>query len=260
MNPVNASIQMPEHQTRITKQPQSTSGTELIDTFTIDEVSSWTSAEVGNFIRVNLNYPDAARCFEDNGIMGMVLEDLDDKTLKDVGIHNIGERMRIAKGIRRLIGDAYRRWQEQEIWSGSEHRACCCAWLPYGFPCCCTCCVGYPSDYKLSNSRITITVRDGCCMGVCAPLIIQDNADLFYVTDVDTVTFTPCCSNACCESRWACSHSTGAISLSTIDGVKTMFLAKAEALEVFPMLTRSVQAAQLRFISDRSLITSGIGS
>ena len=29
----------------------------------------------------------------------------------------------------------------------------------YGFPCCCTCCIGYPASYRLTNSRLSLVVR-----------------------------------------------------------------------------------------------------
>jgi hypothetical protein len=152
-------------------------------------------------------------------------------------------------------------WRREVIWEGVEHRAPCCLCLPYGFPCCCRCCIGFPSSYRLSNSRLSVISRDGLCMGIIAPMIITDNMDLGLVTDMDLVTYTPCIAQCCCGffSRYADKTIARAqVSVSSLEGIKNLHLSKRAAIEVAAKLFASVEESQLRFVSERALWSSAI--
>ena len=107
---------------------------------------------------------------------------MDEASLKEVGIGPVGVRKALARRILTLVRGAQRDWRGEVLWEGHEHRPVCCVCLPYGFPCCCTVCIGYPAAYRLTNSRLSLVVRDGCCRGICAPVVITDNLDLAFIT------------------------------------------------------------------------------
>lgn len=113
---------------------------------------------------------------------GTALCDMDERALRDIGVDKVGMRKRVHRKIKTLIKKLQVDWRREELWHAEQYRPPCAKCLPYGFPCCCRCCVGYPSSYRLTRSRLSIVTRDGICMGLCAPLVVTDNADLSYVT------------------------------------------------------------------------------
>ena len=194
-------------------------------------------------------------------LQGQSLQDLDDNLMREMGFTVVGTRRRVLQKTRALVKKAAMIWRRETIWEGNEHRAPCCLCLPYGSPCCCTCCIGFPAAYRLSNSRLSVISRDGLCMGLCAPLIITDNLDLGLVTDIDIVTYTPCLAQCCCGcfGRFADQRvSRGQVSVSSLEGIKNLHLTKSEAATVAAKLFASVEESQLRFVSERALWASAI--
>lgn len=158
----------------VVQQPVSKSGTHIME-WTPDDVCEWIKDHGGE------QYSSA---FKNQGVGGSALIELDEDQLREIGVTHFGVRKRIAKSIRNLAVDARRAWRQEIIWEGNEHRPPCCMCLPYGFPFCCYCCIGYPASYRLSNSRLSLIVRDGCCRGLCAPVVITDNLELAFVNGI----------------------------------------------------------------------------
>jgi len=233
----------------VIEQPKSKSGTTIME-WTPEDVADWLSNNGGD---------EYASAFKNQGVGGAALVELDEDALREIGIHHFGIRKRIAKAIRTLAVDARRVWRQEILWEGGEHRPPCCICLPYGFPFCCFCCVGYPATYRLTNSRLSLVVRDGCCRGLCAPVVITDNLELAFVTDLDTVTYTPlgaqCCSWLCPALKHA---ETGVLSLSSVDGTKVLHLTRKRAIELSGIITHAVEDAQLKFISQRAFWRSNL--
>jgi hypothetical protein len=155
----------------VVNQPVSRRGTTVLD-WTPDDVVEWVKDNGGE---------QYASSFKNQGVGGAALIELDEDQLREIGVTHFGVRKRIAKSIRNLAVDARRAWRQEVIWEGHEHRPPCCMCLPYGFPFCCYCCIGYPASYRLTNSRLSLIVRDGCCRGLCAPVVITDNLELAFV-------------------------------------------------------------------------------
>ncbi|KAF9929539.1 Adaptor for signal transduction [Mortierella alpina] len=64
-------------------------------------VYNWTVETTGQWL-LNNGYEDTVQCFKDNDITGDVLLDLTHDTLKDMGIHSTGRRIRLLKMIAEL--------------------------------------------------------------------------------------------------------------------------------------------------------------
>mmetsp|Transcript_55280 Transcript_55280/g.110984 ORF Transcript_55280/g.110984 Transcript_55280/m.110984 type:complete len:273 (-) Transcript_55280:96-914(-) len=223
-------------------------------------LADWTSADVVAWVETleEGSFEKVAPLFESHGVGGTALFDLDEEGLKEMSIGEssgitIGVRKRLARHIRALVLDTQRKWRQEIVWTGVEHRPKCCIVCPFGFPCCCVACVGFPASYRLSNARLSMVVRDGCCKGLCAPVVVTDNLDLAFVTDVDVVTYTPCFAQCC---GWCCAQirhaETGVLSISSVDGIKTLRLTKDEASKLGGRMTQSVEDAQLKFVAQRA--------
>lgn len=102
-------------------------------------------------------------------------------------------------------------------------------------------------------------------MGLCAPLVVTDNLDLAFVTDIDIVTYTPlcaqivlgfcgCCMRSCIETYVA----TGQVSISSLEGIKHVHLHQAAAKSFAEKLFGSVEEAHLRYVSERALWSSAL--
>ncbi|CAO3571584.1 unnamed protein product [Mortierella alpina] len=64
-------------------------------------VYNWTVETTGQWL-LNNGYEDTVQCFKDNDITGDVLLDLTHDTLKDMGMHSTGRRIRLLKMIAEL--------------------------------------------------------------------------------------------------------------------------------------------------------------
>lgn len=103
-------------------------------------------------------------------------------------------------------------------------------------------------------------------MGLCAPLVMTDNLDLAFVTDIDIVSYTPFCAQMCLcfcgciirkciETRVA----TGQVSIASLEGIKHVHLHQHAAKTFAEQLFGVVEEAHLRYVSERALWSSAIG-
>jgi hypothetical protein len=103
----------------------------------LGDVATWSPNDVARWVgsRSNSSLHQFSDLFIEHGIGGASLIEVEEDTLKDMGVSHIGARKVLAAEIRALAIETQRDWRQREVWSGGEHRHPCCFCFPYGFPC-----------------------------------------------------------------------------------------------------------------------------
>jgi hypothetical protein len=128
-----------------------------------------------------------------------VLPKLNDRLLNEMGITNVGVRIRLLNEIVKIQVIARSEWRNHVVWASEQYRpGPCNNTLTLGFPLCCLndCILGKPDIYTLTNSKLNILAsRARCkvlCVGCacCGREIRSNNVDLVLVHDIDTAAST----------------------------------------------------------------------
>lgn len=152
-------------------------------------IKQWTNDEVIQWV-CDVGFEDCSQVFRAHLVTGPALPRLNPALLAEMGIASVGRRMLLMSEITKLQAVDRAHWRAEVLWQGNEYRAGPCnGVLPYGFPYCCECNTGKPANYKLSNSKFSITQWTknvnfpGCgCMGF---QMVSDTYDLTDFKDVD---------------------------------------------------------------------------
>jgi len=160
-------------------------GGKLVTNWGYEEVLSWLASH---------GFRDVVPLFRTSNVNGAVLPKLNDRLLNEMGITNVGVRIRLLNEIVKIQVIARSEWRNQVVWASEQYRpGPCNNTLPLGFPCCFLkeCLLGKPDIYTLTNSKLNILAAKARCklfceLGCCGHEIRSNNVDLTLVHDIDT--------------------------------------------------------------------------
>lgn len=199
-------------------------------------VIHWDTTEVSNWL-VSIGYQDLVPLFIQSNINGSALCRLDDRTLKEIGILNVGTRLQFINEVIKIQAIGRSEWRRVILWTENEYKPNkCCYMLPHDFPCCCLPmgCKSQPDVYTLTNSKINILhgVWFCCCLN---HEIFSDNIDLTLVHDIDAAASTDSCGDP-----------VGAVIISSMDGkVNKLKVRSSEAQKLSAMMNNAKEEAVL---------------
>lgn len=157
----------------------------------------WSVDEVVNWL-ITIGFEDVAQVFGAHSVNGRALPFISDSTLKEMGIQSIGKRIQLRNEVVKMQAIQRADWRRGVVWVGEEYRVCCCcACLPYGFPCCFQMCTGKPALYKVTNSKIN-QLKSQKKFKYCPCFghkMVSNNYDLSDVVDVNVIASTGCCGD-----------------------------------------------------------------
>lgn len=202
-------------------------------------VINWDTTEVSNWL-VSIGYQDLVPLFIQSNINGSALSRLDDRTLREIGILNVGTRLQFINEVIKIQAIARSEWRRVVIWTEEEYRPnCCCFMCPFDTPCCClpACMKKQPDVYTLTNSKVNILHAKWtwCGEGCCEYGIFSDNIDLTLVHDIDAAASTSSCGDPM-----------GGVILSSMDGkVNRLKVRSSESQKLAAMMNNAKEEAVL---------------
>ncbi|CAB9531125.1 expressed unknown protein [Seminavis robusta] len=175
-------------------------------------------------------------------IDGKIAHRLKESDLKDMGISNVGDRLRIMQEIEKIEKAYEQKKREQVVWEGKE--VLFFNWWDRALSTCCGCFPEDASTYKLTGAHLVIKtvnpLRCGpirCCFGTKYTI---DNVDLSNVTDVDVKGVPPSCCQQCC-----CGATQEHVFVKTnAEATKVLKLTKEEGSSVSRKILNQVELMQ----------------
>jgi hypothetical protein len=202
-------------------------------------VINWDVKEVANWL-ISIDFKEVVPLFQESNVSGAVLAKLNDRLLKEIGIHNVGTRVELMNEIVKVQAIARSEWRNHVLWASMQYRpGCCNNYFPLGFPFFC-CCVefmyGKPDTYTLTNSRLNILFSENNCPlfgSCCGTAIKSNNVDLTMVIDIDSTAATNLVGNP-----------KGSVVLSTMDGkMYSLDLESSECQKVTAIMNNAKEEA-----------------
>jgi len=208
----------------------------------LEKFMEWEPMDVANFLET-AKLGDYDEVILKHKISGRLLHLLTDQDLKDMGLHIVGDRLRI-KALIDTLGRKHRYNKRMKVWwEGTEQLY----WTSVDQMCltCCYLCPADPSVYTLSSNSLKIKTvnpyRLGPCRFPCCYEYSINNIDLTQIDDVDVLGEpSPCCYHMICgvEGRGHVE-----ISSRTGKGVR-LTLTKQEADKASQLIMQQIEECQ----------------
>lgn len=205
-------------------------------------VTDWDITTVCNWL-VHIGYKDLVPIFQRSNINGVALARLNDRLLKEIGVHNVGTRLQFMNEVIKIQAVSRSAWRNNVLWTEEEYRPNWCFYLlPYDFPCCCCTFTseyfcGRPDVYTITHSRLNVIserfVADQLCCFL-ASRVESNNTDLSQIIDVD-----------CFASTANCGEPVGVVKISTLDGSTTKIKVRSSSTQTVTSLLNSVKDESL---------------
>lgn len=160
-------------------------------------VLNWVNEDVVAWLN-DIGFADMTQIFKQHAVVGAVLSRFNDKTLKEMGIANVGRRLLLLKEIMKVQALSRAQWRNTVLWASEQYRpGPCNNILPFNFPLCCASFTGIPDMYRVTNSKINITsMRKNIntpCTAFCGYHMHSNNTDLTILKDIDAMGSTGIC-------------------------------------------------------------------
>jgi len=160
-------------------------------------VFNWMNEDVVAWLN-EIGFSDMSGIFKHHAVVGAVLSRFNDKTLKEMGIANVGRRLLLLKEIIKVQALSRTQWRNTVLWASEQYRpGPCNNMLPFNFPLCCESFTGIPDMYRVTNSKINITsMRKNIntpCTAFCGYHMHSSNTDLTILKDIDAMGSTGIC-------------------------------------------------------------------
>ena len=157
-------------------------------------VMNWLNEDVIAWLN-DIGFSEMAEIFKQHEVVGAVLSRFTDKTLKEMGIANVGRRLLLLKEIVKVQALSRAQWRSTVLWASEQYRpGPCNNTLPFNFPLCCSSFAGMPDMYRVTNSKINITSMkknvNTPCTAWCGYQMQSSNTDLTILKDIDAMGST----------------------------------------------------------------------
>ncbi len=204
-------------------------------------LEKWDSIQVAEYLK-SKGLGDYSELFIENNVTGAVAHRLDNKSLAEIGMQKVGDRLHVLEALETL--KKARRLQEREkvIWTGKEkmYFSCCDACCAS----CCGCCPDTPSEYTVKTNSVEIKTHHTnmcgpckCCFGNSWEI---DNIDMSTIREVDLKLVSPGCFHGIC----CCGNPIVSVIIKT-DKQTILKLKEGEGKEAQLKIKNQVEAMQI---------------
>lgn len=162
-------------------------------------LEEWDSIQVAEYLK-SKDLGDYSEMFIENNVTGAVAHRLDNKSLAEIGVQKVGDRLQVMQALETLKKARKLQEREKVIWTGVENQYFSC----YDENCatCCGCIPDIPSEYTIKANTLEIKTQYPnmcgpvkCCYGHSWEI---DNIDISEIRDIDLKLVAPSCFLGIC--------------------------------------------------------------